>query len=60
MVALTRDIKETIRARVERDPEFRNALLREGIECLLGGDIATARNILRDYFRFAPSRFATD
>jgi DNA-binding phage protein len=48
-MALTRDFKETIRARVERDPKFRKELLREGIECMLGGDIKTAKTILRDY-----------
>lgn len=46
---LTRDFKETIRARVARDPKFRQELLREGIECLLTGDTATAKTILRDY-----------
>jgi DNA-binding phage protein len=48
-MALTRDFKETIRARVERDPKFRKELLREGIESMLAGDIATAKTILRDY-----------
>ena len=48
-MALTRDFKETIRARVERDPKFRKELLREGVESMLGGDIATAKTILRDY-----------
>jgi len=46
---LTRDFKETIRARVERDPKFRRALLREGVEAMLAGDVATAKTILRDY-----------
>ncbi len=46
---LTRDFKETIRARVERDPKFRRELLRESLESLLAGDIATAKTILRDY-----------
>jgi DNA-binding phage protein len=46
---LTRDFKETIRARVERDPKFRKALLREGVEAMLAGDVATAKTILRDY-----------
>jgi hypothetical protein len=45
-MALTRDFKETIRARAERDPKFRKELLREGIECMLSGDIATAKTIL--------------
>jgi DNA-binding phage protein len=48
-MALTRDFKETIRARVARDPKFRRELLREGIESMLTGDIATAKIILRDY-----------
>ncbi len=48
-MALTRDFKDTIRARVARDPRFRKELLREGIEAMLGGDIATAKTILRDY-----------
>ena len=48
-MALTRDFKDTIRARVARDPKFRKELLREGIECMLAGDIATAKAILRDY-----------
>ena len=46
---LTRDFKETIRARVERDPKFRKELLREGIEAMLSRRRATAKTILRDY-----------
>jgi DNA-binding phage protein len=46
---LTRDFKATIRARVERDPKFRKALLREGVEAMLAGDVATAKTVLRDY-----------
>jgi DNA-binding phage protein len=34
---------------VERDPKFRKELLREGVESMLTGDIATAKTILRDY-----------
>ena len=48
-MALTRDFKETIRARAERDPKFRKELLREVIESMLTGDIATGKTILRDY-----------
>jgi hypothetical protein len=46
---LTRDFKETIRARVKRDPGFRKALLREGIESFLSGDVETGKIILRDF-----------
>jgi DNA-binding phage protein len=46
---LTRDFKQTIVARVQRDRAFRRELLREGIECLVSGDFETAKGILRDY-----------
>jgi DNA-binding phage protein len=48
-MALTRDFKETIQARVKRDPGFRKALLREAIENLLSGDVETGKIILRDF-----------
>ncbi len=48
-MALTRDFKETIQARVERDPAFREELLKEGVECLLSGDMDTGKAVLRDY-----------
>jgi len=46
---LTRDFKETVVARVQRDPAFRRTLLREAIECLLAGDVDTGKTVLRDY-----------
>jgi len=48
-MVLTRSFKETIQARVEGDPSFREALLKEGVECLLSGDVDTGKAILRDY-----------
>ena len=48
-MALTRDFKETIKSRIERDPDFREELLKEGIESLLVGDMDTGKAILRDY-----------
>ena len=47
---LTRDFRETVRARAQRDPAFRRALLQEGVECLLGGDVETGKVVLRAYF----------
>ena len=52
-MALTRDFKQTIQARVERDPDFRAYLLQEGMECLLAGDLATGKAVLRDYISAA-------
>lgn len=51
MVALTRDFKETILARVQADPKFRDALLKEGIETMLAGDVDAGKAILRDYIK---------
>jgi hypothetical protein len=48
-VVLTRDFKETIRARAERDPAFRQALLQEAVTAMLGEDLATGKAMLRDY-----------
>ena len=48
-MALTKDFKDTIQARAQRDPSFRKALLQGGVECLLAGDIDTGKAVLRDY-----------
>jgi len=48
-MALTRDFKDTIKDRVARDAAFREELLKEGIECLLTGDLDTGKAVLRDY-----------
>ena len=48
-MALTRQFKETVAARAGRDPAFREALLREGVEALLAGDVGTGKAVLRDY-----------
>ena len=48
-MALTLDFKTAVKDRVERDPAFREELFKEGIECLLTGDVDTGKAILRDY-----------
>jgi len=48
-MALTKDFKDTILARARRDTAFRRALLQEGVECLLAGDLDTGKAVLRDY-----------
>jgi len=47
-MALTRDFKETVLARVERDPAFAKELLDEATTLLISGEAETARVILRD------------
>ena len=48
-MALTKDFKDTIKNRVDKDEAFREELLKEGIECLLAGDVDTGKAVLRDY-----------
>ena len=48
-MALTRSFRETVRARAQRDPDFRIALIREAVEKLIGGDVETGLSILGDY-----------
>ena len=47
-MALTRDFKETVVARVQRDPRFREALFTEAMNAYLGGDTIAGKAILRD------------
>ena len=47
-MALTRDFKETILARMRRDPRYRERLFTEAINAYLTGDTATGKAILRD------------
>lgn len=47
-MALTRDFKETVVARVKSDPAFAQALLDEAITLFLNGDPDTAKLVLRD------------
>ena len=47
-MALTRDFKKTVVARVERDPAFAKALFNEAATLFLSGEPETARLILRD------------
>ena len=48
-MALTREFKETVRARAQRDPEFRKAMLVEAVDLLLEGDVETGKALLRNY-----------
>jgi len=50
-MALTRDFKETVLARVHADPKYRDALLKEGIETMLAGNVDTGKSLLRDYIK---------
>lgn len=47
-MALTREFKETVAARVQTDPAFAQALLDEAIHLFVNGDPESAKLILRD------------
>lgn len=47
-MALTRDFKQTVAERVQRDPAFAKALLDEAATLFLNGEPETARLMLRD------------
>jgi DNA-binding phage protein len=47
-MALTRDFKQTIAARLQADPAFAQALLQEAATLFLNGEADTAKAILRD------------
>jgi DNA-binding phage protein len=48
-MALTREFKETVRERAQRDPAFRLALIEEAVESLLDGDLDSGKSILGNY-----------
>ncbi len=50
-MVLTRDFKELVRKRVASNPAFGEALLREGIDTLIAGDVDAGKAILRDYIK---------
>jgi DNA-binding phage protein len=48
-MGLTKDFKETVKARATRDAAFREALLTEAVQQMLAGDMETGKAVLRDY-----------
>ncbi len=52
-MALTREFRKTLLGRARHDAEFRRAMLKEGIDAMLAGDLVTGKAILRDYINSA-------
>jgi hypothetical protein len=50
-MAKTKSFKDLVQGRVKTDKKFAEALLREGIDALLSGDVDTGKTILRDYIK---------
>jgi len=49
--SLTRPFSEVVQSRVRRDSDFGTALLEEAAQCMLSGDLAAARNLVRDVIK---------
>jgi DNA-binding phage protein len=47
-MALTREYKKTVIARINRDPKFAQALYAEALDALLAGETAEGLSMLRD------------
>ena len=50
-MARTRSFKDLVEHHVKADPKFAVALLREGIDAMLSGDLDTGKTIMRDYIK---------
>ena len=48
-MALTKDFRETVRERAQREPAFRRALLQEALQEIYCGDETVGFSLLRDY-----------
>ncbi|HEU5016947.1 MAG TPA: transcriptional regulator [Pseudolabrys sp.] len=50
-MAKTKSFKTLVQSHVKADKRFAEALLREGVDALLSGDVDTGKTILRDYIK---------
>ena len=50
-MARTKSFKDLVQRHVKADKNFAEALLREGVDAMLGGDVDMGKTILRDYIR---------
>src|SRR5664280_3924648 len=50
-MARAKSFRDLVQGRVKADRKFAEALLREGIDAMLSGDVDTGKAILRDYIK---------
>jgi DNA-binding phage protein len=48
-MTLTKNFRDTIRDRAHKDLRFRQAMLIEAVNALLGNELSIAKSLLRDY-----------
>ena len=50
-MGVTKSFKELVQRRAAAEPAYAEALLREGIDAMLSGDVDAGKSILRDYIK---------
>jgi hypothetical protein len=50
-MAKTKSFRDLVERQVKNDRKFADALLREGIDAMLSGDLETGKTIMRDYIK---------
>ena len=50
-MAKTRSFSDLVQQHVKGDKKFAEALLREGVDALLSGDVESGKTMLRDYIK---------
>ena len=50
-MARSKSFKDLVQKQVKDDKKFAEALLREGVDAMLSGDVDTGKTILRDYIK---------
>src|SRR5256885_8840706 len=50
-MARTKSFKDLVQRHVKTDKKYAEALLREGVDAMLDGDVDTGKTILRDYIK---------
>lgn len=50
-MARTKSFRALVERQVKEDQKFAEALLREGIDAMLSGDLDTGKTIMRDYIK---------
>ena len=48
-MANTRSFSETVKSDLEKNVEFRRALLSQAVACMVSGDLETGKVVLREY-----------
>jgi hypothetical protein len=48
-MTLTKDFRDTVRDRAQRDAKFRRTLLEEAVNSMMSGDVETGRSLMRNY-----------